>query len=301
MDIDVSAVMGQMTEQTQEAPQEATELSNGGVPNEMELPNKENNPTLELIAKLERKVRAKEEEVKNKEKSLQERLAKLQEWESEQALWKSNPLEALKMKDLDISRLNEIAIQNMTDEELDPVQKEIKMLKEKLGEYESSFENKINKALEEREKLYKQKENEMQLENFKSSICAFLSANKDKYELSSAEDDAGDVIYDIIEQDMQKKLEAGEESPEIMTIEEAAEAYEKYLDQRLEKLIQLKKVKSKLGIQQTANVEELLAKLSHSDGPRTIEDNLNISPRNAEMLSEEERVQAAIDLLKRGF
>lgn len=77
---------------------------------------------------------------------------------------------------------------------------------------------------------------------FRQEIDSVVKANAQKYELTALQD-AGQLVYDVIETHFQRTAKAGK--PVILSIQEAAELVEKHLEKKAEKLLSSGKLKAK--------------------------------------------------------
>lgn len=91
-----------------------------------------------------------------------------------------------------------------------------------------------------------QQEKEAQaIEGFKSKIGEYLDTNKDKYELTLAQDDPVDLVYNVIDAHYEN-TKSTDGTGRILSFEEASNHVEKFFDSESEKLLSLSKIKSKV-------------------------------------------------------
>lgn len=253
-------------------------------------------PRFELISKLERKVKTKEQELSARQKELEERSSKYKELEELAPLLESNPLEVLRRKGWDMEKLNKFAMENLGEDELDPVAKKFKEIEATLSSKEKEFEEKLRAAIEAKEQEYAQKQNELQIKEFKQGIKSFLDQNRDEFELLASQPEANELVYEVIYEDVLRQQKAGKEEIIPMEFKAAAERLEKYLDAQLEPLLKSKKIQSRF-----TKTNSWMDKLAAQSAPATI--NNDMTPQSsisASELSDAERLELAIKKLKEG-
>ena len=204
-------------------------------------------PRMEVFARMERKVKQREQELAAKLKEIEEKETRFGKYSKVEETVKSNPLAALKEMgwDGDLETLNKWALENLSDEELDPVAKRFKQVEQTLAEKEREFEEKIKKAIEEKEKEIQAKDHEFQIKQFKSDIKNFLDQQKDTFELLYSQPEAQELVYELIFEDIVRQQKEGKEDVTPMDLKVAAEKLENYLDAQLEPLLKSKKIQSK--------------------------------------------------------
>jgi len=255
-----------------------------------------NDPRFEVLSRLERKVKQKEAELAAKMKDIEEKEARFGKYAGIEERVKENPLTALKDMgwDGDLETLNQWALQNLGDDELDPVAKRFKQVEETLAAKEKEFEAKIKAAIEEKENEIRQKESEYQIKEFKSGIKSFLDQNKDEFELLYAQPEASELIYEVIYEDILRKQKSGSSDIVPMEFKDAAKRLEDYLDAQLEPLLNSKKIKSKF-----ADPENWMSKYQVKS--TTINDDMTPSSHlRADELTPAQRAELAIKKLREG-
>lgn len=253
-------------------------------------------PRMDLIAKLERKNKIKEQEYNAKLKEIEEKASRYGKYESVEAMIKQNPLAALKELGFEggLEDLNKWALENLEDEDLDPVAKRFKEIESKLAEKDKEYEEKLRAAIEAKEKEIAEKQNEYQIKEFKLGIKSFLDQNKEAYEFLYSQPEAGDLVYEVIYEDVLRQQKAGKQDIVPMEMKEAAEKLEKYLDAQLEPLLKSKKIQSKF-----TKPDNWMDKYANRQATIT-EDMTALSHASAEELTPAERAQLAIKKLKEG-
>jgi hypothetical protein len=204
-------------------------------------------PRFDLISKMERKIKQRESELAQKMKEIEEKSSRYGRYEGVESKVKENPLEALRELGFEggLEELQNWALQNMNDEDLDPVSKRFKEMEAKFAEKDKEYEEKLRKAIEEKEKEITSKESEYQIKEFKNGIKSFLEQSKDEFELLYSQPEANDLVYEVIYEDVLRQQQAGKQDIVPMELKDAAERLEKYLDAQLEPLLKSKKIQSK--------------------------------------------------------
>lgn len=243
-----------------------------------------------VLTKMERKLQEERNQWRTQQKEMEDKLARMKELEELADLLDKNPLEALKKKKgWGVQEFNEFALQNSSDEDLDPVAKITRDYQAKMAELEEKLTKTFEEKISAKEAEIMKREQDSQVNEFKHGVKTFLAENKSEYELIHAEG-AQDEVFDLIYGDLQKQIDAGVEDPKIMDVKEAAEKIEAYLDKQVSKYLGLNKVKSKL----QGNENPLANLVTKSETPKTLNSNFAPKSKPLDQLSEQERRQAAI-------
>jgi hypothetical protein len=263
-----------------------------------EIPEEKTDPRLSLIAKMERKIKMQEQELKRREQEMEERLAKLKGWEELEN--EQDPLKLMGKKGWDLEKINKYAMENLGEEDLDPVAKRFKEFEEKLSLKDKEWEEKLNAKIAEKEKEIQQREYDAQIAQFKGEIKSLLAAGKDEFELVNAEENGVEIVYDVIYADLQNQIKQGRKHEELVPMDAklAATRVEQYLDSQVQRYLNLNKYKSRTA---PKDEDELANILGKSQAPRTLDSSFVPKSRPVDQLSDKEREEAAIELLKRGF
>lgn len=249
------------------------------------------NPSFDIIAKMERQLKQRESEWKSKEQKLAEYEARMKEFEG----FDENPFAILQKKGWDMEKLNKLAIEKLGDEELDPVARRFKQMEELMAKKDQEFEQKIQERISAKEKELQEKEQSYQVEIFKRDLKNHVSSKKEEYEFVNTHPDGMDLVFDVIFTDLQRQQEAGSEV-KLMDFDTAAQKVEAYLDGEASKYLSLNKVKSKF----RPDSPDLSAYLKPEE-PRTITPTqVPKSAKDPSQLSEQERMQLAIEGIKTG-
>ncbi len=242
----------------------------------------------------------KEKDLRSRESSYEQRMAELQakldeieaqkqqepEVEPELPLeyrLRKDPLGTLSEMGLDYDALTELAL---NDGKLSQ-DMQMKLMRE---EIEKGYQDKYSK-LEERLNLKEKEEEEAQynkvIDNFKSEIQDHVGGDSEAYELIQA-NEAQDLVYDVIE-------EHYKEEGKVLSIEEASEAVESYLEEEARKLLSLKKLSPK----QEAELEAKEPSAPRQSPVTLSNDHSAASQNQADRkLSNEESAAQAAKLLK---
>lgn len=248
-------------------------------------------PKLQVLLKRERAAlekekaaKAREAEITAKLAALEEREAKIKEFES---LKKSNPMKALELLGLNYQQLTEVAL---ADGNLTPDIK-LKMLEEKFDSRLNAQEAAIAKEREEAAKK-QAAQFEKAVEDFKTEIGKYLKENSDRYELISFEQ-SEDLIYDVIEEHFERTKDEETGIGETMTIQQAADKVEEFLEKKYSKAKDLKKVQAFLTPKPVAPEKP---KAPTGQKQKTLTNNLSATPMKPRTtrITDDERIAKAI-------
>lgn len=180
------------------------------------------------LAKKERIARHAQQAARQKEQALAERERAIAErerlWDEE---FKKSPLEAIRKRGYSYEDLTKAAL---NDGKFDPAT-EVQAVRgeiERLRQEQAEKEKKAEAAQLEAQK----KAEEETIATFKANITDTISKNKEKYELVSLYE-ADEMVYQTIEEHYGRTLKEG--NPKILTIDEACELVEGYLEGELER------------------------------------------------------------------
>ena len=194
------------------------------------------------LSRREKEIRAKEAEYEHRMRELEGRLQELQNPPEEpqapiEERLRRNPFETLEELGLGYDKLTELAL---NDGQLTP-EMQMRLMKDELEHgYKSKFEE-LEARLAQKEEEEEYNKYESIENNFKQEIESFVNS-KDEFELINA-NGASDLVYEVIE-------EHYNDTGRVLELDEAAQAVESYLEDELEKLMSLGKVKSKFSPRQ---------------------------------------------------
>ena len=233
------------------------------------------------LSRKEKALRDRESEYESKFEEMERRLAEYEaqsqepevDWEH---MLRNDPLRALEEAGLGYDKLTELAL---NDGKLTPDMQLAAMRQELENDYQRKFEE-----LEERLNAKEQSEVESYYdsvqENFQDQISGVVMSDPDRYELVQASEASG-LVYDVIE-------EHYNETGRVLDIEEAADAVESYLEEEAGKLMKLKKLSSRLGIdpRELEAMEQVTLSNDHSA-------QVNYEGANRMLSDEESKARAA--------
>ena len=237
------------------------------------------------LSRKEKALRDRESEYESKFEEMERRLHDYESRDQEpevdwEHMLRNDPLRALEEAGLGYDKLTELAL---NDGKLTPDMQLAAMRQELENDYQRKFEeleNRLNvKEQSEAESYY-----DAVQENFQDEIVGVVQSNPEKYELVQASEADG-LIYDVIE-------EHYNETGRVLDIEEAADAVESYLEEEAGKLMKLRKISGRLGIDplELEAMEQVTLSNDHSA-------QVNYEGANR-MLSEEESKARAARMLQ---
>jgi hypothetical protein len=251
--------------------------------------------TLAVLARKERRLMDDKKLFGDKQKEFEAKMARLQELEELETLLNDNPLEALKRKNIPVSRINELYLGDATDEDVDPMTARIADLERQLKDYQTKFDSKLTE--EEEAKINGQKEKvSAQTQALITEIESVIKGNEAFELLESVGEGAAQQVLDLMQEMYNQSKEKTPDNPTILKPQEAAEMIENYLAEELKKTLSLKKVKALLGAQDSELDESSL--FSHVN-ENTLTDNYKSSSTIiSDDLSEQQRIENAKKLLQ---
>lgn len=191
----------------------------------------------QAIVRQRQELKAQMEALNSQKSELDKLRAEIESVKSRRSTYKTNPLSALEDAGLSYKELTDYILNN---QQISPEQK-LKALEEK---FESKIEALERQREEERQAAQRRYEEEQAarehhvIEEFKGEISSYISTHKDTYELTNLYDSA-DLVYDTVDAYYAK-------SGKVLSIPEACDLVEKYLESQVEKSLQTKKLSSRL-------------------------------------------------------
>ena len=238
------------------------------------------------LSRKEKALRERESEYESKFEEMERRLAEYEarsqdpevDWEQ---MLRNDPLGALEEAGLGYDKLTELAL---NDGKLTPDMQINAMREEIERDYKRKFED-LEERLQAKEEAEAEEYYNNIQENFQHEIGNFVRENGEDYELIAASE-ADSLVYDVIE-------EHYNETGRILDLKEAADAVESYLEEEAGKLMKLKKLSGRLGV----NPEEIFepdsqVTLSNDHSAQVVYDNAQ------RMLSDEESKARAARMLQ---
>ncbi len=262
------------------------------------------------LSKREKAIREREKAIAAKEKSEQD-AAKAKPPEEKQPekaplklRMKQDPFNTLKEEfGLDLETLTQIAKNEgkLTSEMQLRLQQE--ELDSKYAAKLEALEKRLSEK-EESEKTQKQQDAEQQaFKQFKGSIADHIKSGPAEYELLGLEDDAAQVVYDVIEAHYQAtKGQVDPEQPEvgrILSIKEAADHVESHLLDEAKKYTSLSKIKGLFAPAATAEAKKPEDQPAASTKTLSNSQNGDAPPsQNKRQLTREEELAEAMKLIR---
>lgn len=242
---------------------------------------------LAILAKKEKGLLEKQKSWTQRQKEIEEKEKKLAEWEGMEKLVQENPYEFLKKKGISYENLQEKMLASLTDEEMDPIQKQLKELKTQLASKDEEYKKLLDDKLAEQDAKKKETEIEEQSKYYNAELKKHIASSGEKYDLIQTFE-AADEVFNVIKQVYLKTSERG--APKLMTFDEACDLYEKKLEETVQGMSKSNKVKKIFGLGN--GEDDFLSQLV--SGQKTIDDSFSQSSANSpELKTEEERFRAA--------
>ena len=257
----------------------ATEVPAEQVVSQPVQPRDDFSKRFELLTRKEREIQQRESRWKSEEQKWKEKETKLAEYEQDRQLAEYDPLGFMGKYGWTPERLTDHMIKTPGD----PYQ--LKYQK-KLEEMENRFKEFENKAVE--EKRYKTYVDQL------DTIKKYVESDRDKFELIN-EQGAHSQVFEVMAEyynQYQERL-----SPEV-----AAEQVESYLEKQLERVVNYKKLKSKMGLSNPVPKEPGLDSqtLSQQRRPSTLTNSFAPvqTPQSNRRLSREEEIERVAKTFK---
>jgi hypothetical protein len=281
----MSTEAAQILDQTQApAPVATPTATTSATPEEVkEQPDERMASKLEMLLKREQQALERERLAKERERDVDGRFKRVEEFES----IKTNPKKALELLGLSYDELT----QAMLADGSIPPEVQIRRLDEKLEQFKSEQQKAEELRIENEKKLARENEERI-ITNFKGEISQYIKDNVSRYELTAFEEQQ-DLVFDVIDEHYNR-------TQKVMTIQEAADKVELYLEQKETKRKELSKIKTIWGMLPPPAQKQVQAQIQ-TQKPKTLTNNLTASPPapiKRVPISDEERVQRAIAFAK---
>lgn len=172
-----------------------------------------------------------------KEKQLAEERAKVKAWEAEQAKYQQlreskDPMAVLESFGISPDDVVDALLGGSSEEEDNTPSDPAEALKKEFEDFKRQIEEEKQRKIEEQQ-TRQQEEEQAIIDNHKKTIDSFIQENSDKYELITARGEQ-ELVWDVTEAHFN-------EYGKVLTIEEASDMVEQYLEQEVQKLLKLKK------------------------------------------------------------
>lgn len=193
-----------------------------------------------FLAKKEQNIQRQRQELKaqlqafESQKAEVERLKQeIESSKSKASSYKTNPLSLLEEHGLTYKELTDYILNNNTVS----TDSQIKALNDKIEQYEKQRE--LDRLAESKRQEEERAQREAQvITEFKNEIHNFINSKKDTYELTALYD-SSDLVYDTVEAYFEK-------TQKVLSIPEACDLVEKYLEQQVEKSLKTKKLSQRI-------------------------------------------------------
>lgn len=246
---------------------------------------------LSILAKKEKAILQKQQEMAQKYKDLEEKYSKLSQWENLEKLASENPSEFFKQKGLSFEQVQQKMLESIQDEDLDPIQKQLKELQNKLNSKDEEYKRLLEETLSKKEQEEKNKQIEEQSKYYSQELSKFIEQNAEKYDLINMFE-AKDEVFEVIKSVYLKTAEKG--TPKLMSFEEGCDLYEKKLEDMMQNMKKSKKVSRMFVPDEDAS--NLFGKVY---GQNTLDDSFSqSSSTSSDYKTEKERLTAAAKLFE---
>lgn len=268
----------------QEVPAEAappiveapTSVQTAPTPETKEEPKKEEIPQ-ELLSPKFAAISRKERELAQKEREIAQREEKLKAREEDESLWEADPFKALEKKGLDYEKLTQRVLGGKEDK--------LTLVEKKLLKMEQ--EQKQREEMEARQQVQEK------IETFKTHISDYVDSNAEKYEFIAGTQ-LKNLVFEVTEQYY-------ETHGKVLSIEEACDYVENYLEKQAETIVGLKKVQAKLLNSKSKSPEKTPApavEQSKKETQITLTNDASTAPKSPYVSSREDEFDQALKLLK---
>jgi hypothetical protein len=240
---------------------------------------------LEVLIRREKAALERERLAKAKEAELEAKLARFNEFDS----LKDNPKKALDLLGLTYEQLTQSLLQ---DGELPPEIK-IKKVEDKVDQFLKAREDEERQRAEQEKKRLEDEQAKV-VSQFQDEIKTYLKDNSSRYEFINFEGQQ-DLVFEVIDEHFAR-------TQKVLSITEAADKVEQYLEDKYNKAKALSKVKTLWGAVPPEALKKAVeqTKSAVQTPPRTLTNKLSASPSTPlkRPVTDEERIQRAIAFAK---
>jgi len=249
------------------------------------------------LSRREKLLIEKERKLKEIESKYKDNDSNYQSWEEKKAKFKSNPNSLFEEVGMSFDELVKHQL-GIEEKELEKSNDPNEMYKRLKADLQAELEAKDKAKAESEEKFKKEqeeRENSQIIETFKSEMVDSIKKNADKYELINYQQNF-DLVFDVIQQYF-------DEHEEVLSIDQAADHVESYLESLVEGATKLKKFQSKFASKaEPTQMPESANKTipAQDSAPKTLSNSLNAqnSSYNREPVDIEESKRRAAALLR---
>lgn len=185
------------------------------------------------IVKAKQALRSEQEAVARQKAEIENLRKEIEAAQSRKGSYKSNPLAVLEDHGLTYKELTDYILNNNTVS----TESQIKALQEKIEQQERQRELDRQELLKREQERLAQREVQV-IQEFKNEIGNFVKRESDKYELTNLYD-SQDLVYDTVEEYFNK-------TGKVLSIPEACDLVEAYLEKQVEKSLSTKKLSTKV-------------------------------------------------------
>lgn len=250
---------------------------------------------LEILIRREQQALMKERQVKDLESSIQEKLKLIERFEEAK---KGNSKIALELLGMDYNQLSESILKDGSI----PAEVGMKKLEDEILGLKRERESDLERQANDKKQLQAQAETQA-IGTFKTEINTYLSDNKERYELIDFEAQQ-DLVFGIIDEHYTRTLDQVTGIGKVMSIKEAADKVEEYLEKKYDKAKQVAKVKTLWGAIPKGAQESLAKQFTQkSTTPKTLTNEMSATPQSRPIRPpEDQRVKGILAefLAKRG-
>ncbi len=251
---------------------------------------------LEILIRREEQARARELAAKAKEKDIEEKLKRISDFDG----LKNDPKRALEALGLSYDELTKTILQ---DGEI-PADVQIRKLKEELEAFKSQTVQEKQTDTEKKELEAKRLQEETEaraIDGFKTEITQYLTDNKARYELIDFEGQQ-ELVYQVVDEHYNRTINTETGVGKVMSISEAADKVELYLEKKEIERTKLTKTKALWGSLPKGTQEQVVKqKTEFTPKPKTLTNTLSATatnPARKTPITDEERIQKAIAYAK---
>lgn len=242
---------------------------------------------IEVLIRREREAVARERALKDKEAEIEAKLVKYNDFDGA----KTNPKKALELLGMSYDELT----QSLLNDGSIPPEVQIRKVDEKIEALRKSQEEDKQRQADDNKRRQDESE-KAAVFSFKKDITTYLTDNKVRYELIDFEGQQ-ELVFDVIDEHYNRTLDPETGVGKVMSVAEAADKVEEFLEQKYHKSRNVSKVKALWEAVPKAPIKEAAKQelQQQRQPPRTLTNNLSATqmPR-AKVLTDEERVQKAI-------
>lgn len=288
--MDISSISNSIV-QSQTAPAQDTPVENEEVLSPSDVPQDQMGSRLAILAKKEKAIRESQSSYAEKLKDIEAREAALSKYKGFDDVNDENAVDFLKTKGLSLEKLQERWLSTLSDEDMDPIQKQISELTRKLASKDDEVKKLLEETLSKRDMESKDREIEEQSVHYNKACKEFITENAEKYDLITTFD-AAEEVFKVIKDVYLKTAEIG--PPKLLKFDEAADLYEGKLADMVKGMQKSRKVRELLG--QEENEGNDLAQLL---GQNTIDSSFRQSSAHSpELKTQAERDRQAAKLFE---